>query len=90
MSSPITNQSSKHSKEKKKKRKGHGGGLPLNSDSFDAEDAGVASNGIIIVDTADDNSQTFADQKYRREEPSPDAKVLCLDVKPVVEFNFIC
>ena len=84
MSSPITSLT-KHSKEKKKKRKGGGGGgLLLNSDSFDADETGVASRGIIIVDTSEDSSRSFSDLKYRAEESSPLIQVLTLDVNPVV------
>ena len=89
MSSTITSLT-KHSKEKKKKRKGpgSGGGLLLNSDSFEADEVGVASRGIIIVDTpTEESTRNFSDLKYRPGEPSPLVQVQTLDVKPVVKFS---
>ena len=85
MSSPITPSLTKHSKEKKKKRKSPGDrSLLLNSGSFDAEEAGVASRGIIIVDTSEDASRNFSDLKFRAGESTPLIQVQNFDVKPVV------
>ena len=85
MSSPITSLT-KHSKEKKKKRKSPGDGRSFhpNSGSFDAEEAGVASRGIIIVDTSEDASRNFSDLKFRAGESTSLIQVQNFDVKPVV------